>query len=79
MKEQFLGEELQLAKEGVDNAIPLILLDDSIRVPHIFIRLHKITVAERSRWSQNDAQIIESKGTVCLMQLSDKGRWLIYD
>jgi hypothetical protein len=55
MKKQFLAEELQrlrlrvfiykLAKEGVDNAIPLSLFDDSIRVPHIFIRLHKITRA----------------------------------
>ena len=67
MKKQFLGEELQRMRlrvflyklaEGVDIAIPLSLLDDCIRVPHISIRLHELTVETRSRWSQNDAQII---------------------
>ena len=39
----------KLAEEGVDNTIPLSLLDDRIRLSRISIRLYEITVAERSR------------------------------
>ena len=54
----------ELAEVDVDNTIPLRLLDDRIRMSHIFGRLYYLAEVERSEWGKSNVKIVEGKSII---------------